>query len=90
VDGKSVEPVMMAPSLVGVDVGPGRHDVRFRYAPYGAYPALFAIGILTLLALTVIPRSALLRRRLGFDRVPLELSSAPDPASTRRSTSLSN
>ncbi len=56
VDGRAVKPVMMAPSLVGVEVGPGRHLVRFQYASYGAYPALFAIGILALLALTILPR----------------------------------
>ena len=65
VDGRAVKPVMMAPSLVGVAVGPGRHVVRFRYAPYGAYLALFAIGILTLLALTILPRRPVLTRCLG-------------------------
>ena len=58
VDGKAVKPVMMAPSLVGVEVGPGHHFVRFRYAPYAAYPALFAIGILCALALAILPRRA--------------------------------
>jgi hypothetical protein len=68
VDGRSVKPVMMAPSLVGVEVGPGRHLVRFRYAPYAAYPALFAIGILVILALTILPRRPDFVRRLGFGR----------------------
>jgi hypothetical protein len=65
VDGRAVKPVMMAPSLVGVEVGPGHHSVELRYAPYGAYPALFAIGILTALALAVLPRRASFARRLA-------------------------
>ena len=36
VDGLRSDPVMMAPSLVGVDVPSGRHDIRFRYPPYPA------------------------------------------------------
>ena len=64
VDGASAKPVMMAPSLVGVEVPPGRHVVRFRYAPYGDYPLLLAIGVLTLLGLAIVPRrSAILPRR---------------------------
>jgi hypothetical protein len=71
VDGTSEAPVMMAPSLVGVEVGQGRHVVRFRYAPYGAYPELLALGLLVALALAAVPRSSVLRRRLGFDRASL-------------------
>src|SRR5581483_4712863 len=40
VDGQPATPVMMAPSLVGVEVPPGRHVVRLHYAPYGGYPFL--------------------------------------------------
>jgi Bacterial membrane protein YfhO len=64
VDGVRAEPEMMAPSLVGVEVPPGRHVVRFRYTPYGHYPALLAIGFVTLLALLLYPRRAELRSRL--------------------------
>jgi len=64
VDGSSVKAVMMAPSLVGIKVPVGRHVLEFRYAPYGDYPALVAIGILTALALAVLPRRPGLRRRL--------------------------
>ena len=56
VDGHAEKPVMMAPSLVGVDVASGIHNVTFRYKPYGWYPLLLAIGALTLLALTLVPR----------------------------------
>jgi hypothetical protein len=47
---------MMAPSLVGVDVPVGVHNVEFRYKPYPWYPLLIAIGLLTLAALILIPR----------------------------------
>ena len=56
VDGVRAKPEMMAPSLVGVEVPPGRHIVRFKYLPYSHYPVLLAIGALTLLALVLIPR----------------------------------
>jgi hypothetical protein len=60
----------MAPSLVGVEVPPGRHVVRFRYTPYGHYPLLLAFGFLTLLGLAVFPRRAELARRLRARRPP--------------------
>jgi hypothetical protein len=56
VDGLRAKPEMMAPSLVGVEVPPGKHIVKFRYVPYSHYPVLFGIGALTLLALLLIPR----------------------------------
>jgi hypothetical protein len=65
VDGVRAKPEMMAPSLVGVEVGPGRHLVRFKYVPYSHYPVLLAIGALTLLALILFPRRERLRRRLS-------------------------
>jgi hypothetical protein len=68
VDGRAVRPVMMAPSLVGVKVEPGHHFVRFRYAPYGAYPWLFVLGILTAVALALLPRRTAVVRRFGFHR----------------------
>lgn len=51
VDGVRVATTMMAPGLVGVEVGPGRHVIRFHYAPYNRYPLLFALGALALIAL---------------------------------------
>jgi hypothetical protein len=61
VDGRPVKPVMMAPSLVGVDVQPGRHEVRFAYRPYDRYPLLLAVGFVALLGLVVVPRRQALR-----------------------------
>ena len=53
--------------LVGVEVSPGRHIVRFKYSSYSHYPVLLAIGALTLLGLALYPRRtrarALLERR---------------------------
>lgn len=56
VDGRAVKPTMMAPSLVGVEVPSGIHNVTFRYKPYAGYPLLLAIGALALLALILVPR----------------------------------
>jgi hypothetical protein len=64
VDGLPGKPTMMAPSLVGVEVPAGRHAVTFRYRPYGGYPLLLTVGLLTLLGLAVVPRHASLRRRV--------------------------
>jgi Gpi18-like mannosyltransferase len=65
VDGLRAKPEMMAPSLVGVEVPPGRHIVTFKYVPYSHYPVLLAIGALTLLALVLFPRRDGLHRRLS-------------------------
>jgi hypothetical protein len=65
VDGQVVKPVMMAPSLVGVDVPSGIHTVRFRYKPYAGYPLLLSIGALTLLALILIPHRDAVRQRIA-------------------------
>jgi uncharacterized membrane protein YfhO len=71
VDGTRAKPVMMAPSLVGVDVPPGRHDVRFRYEPYSHYALLLTVGTLTLLALVVFPRrDAILQRVARLRKSP--------------------
>ena len=56
---------MMAPSLVGVEVPAGRHAIRFRYGPYGHYPVLLAIGLLTLIGLVLLPHRSRLVRRIG-------------------------
>ena len=65
VDGLDTKPTMMAPSLVGVDVPLGHHEVRFRYAPYSRYPLLLALGALALVALALFLRRAELLRMLN-------------------------
>jgi hypothetical protein len=56
IDGHPVKVAMLAPSFVGVPVSAGSHLVVFRYHPISYYPALFALGLLTLIALIVAPR----------------------------------
>ena len=56
VDGVSAQPIMVAPSFVGVTVPPGRHAVSFRFATYPYYPPLLALGLVTFIALVFIPR----------------------------------
>lgn len=79
VDGLPATPVMMAPSLVGVDVPTGSHTVRFGYKRVSRYPLLFAIGVLTLLGLTLYPRRAGLRMP-GFLRGTNEAREPDAPA----------
>lgn len=56
VDGVSVQPIMVAPSFVGVSVTAGRHSIVFRFVPYPYYPLLLALGLIALLALILVPR----------------------------------
>jgi hypothetical protein len=53
VDGHPAPTVMVAPALVGVDVGPGVHSVTFRYGGYGSYVPLFVLALVVLAALGV-------------------------------------
>jgi hypothetical protein len=46
VDGRPLQTQMLAPALVGVDLGPGTHDVVFRYEGFAWYPELWALGLL--------------------------------------------
>jgi hypothetical protein len=64
VDGAEQPTQMVAPSLVGVEVGPGTHRVKFVYEPYPStsYALLFGISILTIVALAVGPRIVRQRR----------------------------
>ncbi len=56
VDGKPATTQMLAPSYIGVPVGPGVHRVEFRYVPYPYYWLLFTVGALALVGLAVAPR----------------------------------
>jgi Tfp pilus assembly protein PilF len=56
VDGVSVQPIMVAPSFVGVSVTAGRHSIVFRFVSYPYYPLLLALGLIALLALILVPR----------------------------------
>ncbi len=48
VDGTEAPTEILAPALVGVNLGPGTHDVVFRYIGFRWYPELWAIGLLGL------------------------------------------
>jgi uncharacterized membrane protein YfhO len=58
VDGKPAATQMLAPSFVGVAVGPGTHRIEFKYVPYRYYWVLLTIGGLTLIGLALAPRFA--------------------------------
>jgi hypothetical protein len=63
VDGKPAETELIAPSFVGVRVPAGQHTVEFTYEPYPSYWLLFLVGVLTLVALAVVPRWWARRKR---------------------------
>jgi uncharacterized membrane protein YfhO len=50
VDGRPAATEMVMPALVAVTVPPGSHQVVFRYHGFAAYPELFALALLSLLA----------------------------------------
>jgi hypothetical protein len=58
VDGHPAKTQMVAPSLVGVEVGPGTHHVSFVYRPVPGqlYALLFALGAAALVVLAVVDR----------------------------------
>jgi hypothetical protein len=56
VDGRTVATEMVAPALVGVPVGPGRHVVRFVYRGFPDYTQLIGLGIVALLGVGAISR----------------------------------
>lgn len=56
VDGRRADIVMIAPSLVGVDVDPGTHEIRFSYQSYPHYPWLFLLAALALTVLGLWPQ----------------------------------
>jgi Gpi18-like mannosyltransferase len=78
VDGKSAKAIMMAPSLVGVDVPAGDHTVVFSYHAYPYYPELVALGVFTLAGLAIWTR----RRSWITDRLlpRRRASTVPDGA----------
>lgn len=50
VNGRTVPTEMLAPALIGVNLGPGRYRVVLRYEGYRWYPELWLVGLLALLA----------------------------------------
>jgi hypothetical protein len=74
VDGVASKPVMIAPSLVGVEVPAGTHTIAFQYKSYPDYPILVIVGGLTFLVLLGWPYRR--RLRLASRRQP---SATPVP-----------
>ena len=75
---------MLAPSFVGVPVPAGTHHVVFQYRSQSGYPALFALGVLTLLAFVFAPSLwRRYRKRRTDNREPdstdPDADSSPDP-----------
>jgi hypothetical protein len=54
VDGIPVPTEMIAPALVGAEVGPGTHTITFRYVGYSWYPELAALALADLAALFLL------------------------------------
>ena len=54
VDGRPLQVQMLAPALVGVELGPGTHNVVFRYQGFAWYPELWALGVLGLLGMGML------------------------------------
>ena len=75
-----VKTAMVAPSFVAVPVPAGTHQIVFQYHSESSYPALFALGALTLLGLAFGPKLwPVVKRRLPARRkaVPVVAASAP-------------
>ena len=78
VDGVSTQPIMVAPSFVGVTVPPGSHSVVFRFATYPYYAPLLALGLITFLVLVFVPRRLATRGILVVE----ERTAMDQPAAT--------
>jgi uncharacterized membrane protein YfhO len=55
VDGRATPSMMVAPALLGVEVGPGTHRVVATFDGYGSYPVLVVVGVLTLVVASAGP-----------------------------------
>ncbi|MDA8297149.1 MAG: YfhO family protein [Actinomycetota bacterium] len=82
VDGRRVPTEMVAPALVGVPVGPGRHRVVFTYHRYGALPDLLGLAVLTLAASALGPLAWSWRRRRDQERPSRSASAISTGSST--------
>jgi len=47
VDGRATRTEMLAPALIGVNLGPGKHYIVFRYSGFQWYPELLVFGLLS-------------------------------------------
>jgi hypothetical protein len=63
VDGVRSRPQMVAPALVGVTAGPGRHRVVFAYAPFSWHGPLLLAAVLAIVGLALGERVATRARK---------------------------
>jgi hypothetical protein len=61
---------MVAPALIATPIPGGTHHVVFRYAGFRGYPPLFALSLLSLLALAASERSRKPRRDVAPRKRP--------------------
>jgi hypothetical protein len=74
VDGVEVEKLMVMPSYLGVQLGPGTHAVRFEYRPGPLRGFLMLLALLTLVLTAVAER-----RRHSLARITREVNLARPP-----------
>lgn len=77
VDGRRVPTQMLAPALVGVAVPAGEHRIAFQYVGFGWYGELFALAVVTLVALVLLTTPAGRRARARLGRRRRRRSKAP-------------
>ena len=90
VDGRRAPTEMLAPALVGVEVGPGLHTVNFEYTGFSAYPILFGVAGSVIVLGTAVPFLVAFSRRRRSRRDRASVESVPDPVGEliRESTSV--
>ncbi|MGZ8636799.1 MAG: hypothetical protein ACXWX2_07485 [Actinomycetota bacterium] len=78
VDGRPATPAMFAPSLVGVAVSPGTHEVAFEYVPFPRYDLLLAVGAAAFAGLLLLEAWLSRRRslRTAFPTAPTGVEAA--------------
>jgi hypothetical protein len=67
-DDKKVEPVMLAPGFIGINVTPGTHEAVFSYHPPSYRLPLLVLGILVLVVLAFYPGKISKKIRVLFKR----------------------
>ena len=83
IDGTNAQPIMVAPSFVGVTVPPGNHSVVFRFATYSLYPLWLALGLITFVALVFVPRRLTRSAAVTAHEAPAPRQAPAKPATTR-------